>query len=74
MEHIDYNFEDRCMNDEPLFLDELFKDKYDHSGEKICVKNLKSRDPFEKRKLYLSTSLLKSQLMINLLKTKFKNL
>jgi len=36
-----------------LFLD-LFKDECDHSGEKNCVNNLKSRVPFEKRKLELS--------------------
>ena len=40
MEHIDYNCEDACMNDEPLFLDELFKDKCDYSGEKTHVQKV----------------------------------
>ena len=48
------NYEDAYSDDEPLFLDELFKDDYDHSGEKTCVENIESRVPFEKRKLNLS--------------------
>jgi len=40
--------------DAPLFLNELFKDECDHSGEKYCVDYLKSRVLFEKRKLKLS--------------------
>jgi len=28
------------MNDEPLFLDELFKDKCDYSGEKTHVQKV----------------------------------
>jgi len=31
------------MDDEPLFLDELFKDQCDHSGEKTYVEDLKLR-------------------------------
>ena len=46
--------EDVCIVDEPLFLDELFKDECDHSGKKTCIKDFKSRVPFEKRKLDLS--------------------
>jgi len=42
------------LDDEPLFLDELFKDECDHSGEKTCVENLESRVPFEEKKLELS--------------------
>jgi len=46
------------MDDESLFLDELFKDECDYSGEKICVEDLKSRVSFEKRKLDLSISII----------------
>ena len=35
--------EDVCIVDEPLFLDELFKDECDHSGEKTRVEDFKSR-------------------------------
>ena len=42
------------MDNEPLFIKELFKDECDHGGEKICVDNLKFRVFFEKRKLDLS--------------------
>ena len=54
MDHIAKNYEDAYLDDEPLFLDELFKDDCDHSGEKTCVENLESRVSFEKRKLNLS--------------------
>jgi len=37
------------MDDEPLFLDELFKNECDHSGEKKYVEDLKFRVLFEKR-------------------------
>jgi len=37
-----------------MFLKELFKDECDHSSEKTCVEELKSRVPFERRKLDLS--------------------
>jgi len=58
------------MDNQPLFLDELFKDEDDHNGEKICNENLKSRVFFEKRKLDLSVfSISMGQPMINLLKT-----
>ena len=40
--------------DQPMFLEELFKDECDHNSEKTCVKELKSRVPFERRKLDLS--------------------
>ena len=43
--------EDTCEDDQPLFIDILFKDKCDHSGEKTCVT---SRVPFEREKLDLS--------------------
>ena len=42
------------MDDEPLFLDELFKDECDHSEKKTYVEDLKFRVLFEKRKLDLS--------------------
>ena len=42
------------MDDETLFLDKLFKNECDHSSEKYCVDNLKSKVSFEKRKLELS--------------------
>jgi len=42
------------MDDEQLFLDELFKDECNNSDEKTCVENFESRVPFEKRKLDLS--------------------
>jgi len=32
----------------------LFKDELDHSFEKTCVEELKSKVPFEKRKIHLS--------------------
>ena len=47
MELIKQNCEDVRMDDEPLFLDEFFKDK---CGEETRVENLKSRVLFEKRK------------------------
>ena len=45
--------ENVCIVDEPLFLDELFKDECDYSGENIRVEDFKSRVPFERRKLDL---------------------
>ena len=39
---------------ESLFIGELFKDEYNHSGEKIYIENLKFRVPFQKRKVDLS--------------------
>ena len=45
---------DVCIYDEPLFLDELFKNECDHSGEKTRVEDFKSRFNFEKIKLNLS--------------------
>jgi len=46
--------EDACEDDKPLFLDVLFKDECDYSGEKTYAKDFKSRVFFEKRKLDLS--------------------
>jgi len=54
LKHVDHNFEDECVDNEPIFLKELFKGECDHSFEKTCVEELKSRVPFEKRKLDLS--------------------
>ena len=39
------------MNDEPILLDELFKDECDHSDEKTRVEDFKSRVPFKKKNL-----------------------
>ena len=44
----DQNCEDVCMDDELVFLDELFKEEYNHSSEKTCAEDLKFRVPFEK--------------------------
>jgi len=41
--------EDVCIVDESLFLDALFKDQCDHSGEKTRVEDFKSRVPFKKK-------------------------
>ena len=41
-------------DDEPMFLEELFKKKCDHSLRKTCVEELESRVFFERRKLDLS--------------------
>jgi len=35
-EKVESYCEDVCEDDEPLFLDILFKNKYDHSGENVC--------------------------------------
>ena len=42
------------LDDEVMFLEELFKNECDHSLEKTCVEELKSRVFFEKRNLDLS--------------------
>jgi len=42
-----HNCEKACMDDELLFLDELFKNECDHSGEKTYVKDHKFRVPIE---------------------------
>jgi len=31
---MEHNFENACMDNEPIFLDKLFKDECDHSGER----------------------------------------
>jgi len=54
LKHVDHNVEDVCVDDEPMFLDELFKDECDHNFEKTCVEELKSRVFFGKRKFDLS--------------------
>ena len=36
MKHVDHNVEDVCVNDEPMFSEELFKDECDHNSEKTC--------------------------------------
>ena len=51
---IESYYEDVCIVDEALFLDELFKDECDHSDEKTYIEDFKSRVSFEKRKLDLS--------------------
>ena len=53
-EKVELYCEDVCKDDEHLFLDIFFKDEYDHSGEKICIKNVTPRVSFERRKLDLS--------------------
>jgi len=37
------------MYDEPIFLEELFKDERDHSSKKTCVEKLKSSVPLRKK-------------------------
>jgi len=39
------------MDNEPLFLNELFKAECDHSDEKTCVEDLKSRVSIEEKNL-----------------------
>jgi len=53
-EKIESCCEDICVVDEPLFLDELFKNECDHSVEKTRIEDFKSRVPSKKRKLDLS--------------------
>ena len=55
MEHTDQNYEHAYMDNELLFLNELFTEECDHNGEKICVENLESKVPFKKTKLDLSS-------------------
>jgi len=54
LKHVYHNVEDVCVDDEYIFLEELFKDECEHSSEKTCVEELMSRVPFERRKLDLS--------------------
>ena len=49
VEQVESSCENACMDDEMLFLDELFKDECDQSGEETRVENLKSRVSFEKK-------------------------
>ena len=49
VEQVESSCENACMDDELLFLDELFKDECDQSGEETRVENLKSRVSFEKK-------------------------
>ena len=53
-ETIELYCEDVCKDNEPLFLDILFKYECDHSGEKTCIKNVTFRVLFERKKLDLS--------------------
>ena len=46
---MEHNCKNACVDDEPLFLDELFKDERDHSSERTCVEDLKFRVSFEKK-------------------------
>ena len=48
LKHVDHNVEDVYVDNEPMFLEELFKDECDHSFEKTCVEELKSRVLFGK--------------------------
>ena len=54
MEHTNQNCKDAYMDNEPLFLNELFIEECDHNDEKTCIEDLKFRVPFEKSKLDLS--------------------
>ena len=54
MEHTNQNCEDVYMDNEPLFLDELFTEECYHNGEKICIEDLEFIVFFVKRKLDLS--------------------
>jgi len=51
LKHIDHNFEDVCVDDEPMFFEEFFKDE---CFKKTWVEELKSKVHFEKRKFDLS--------------------
>ena len=51
LKHVDYNIKDAYMDDEPIFLEELFKVEY---FDNTCVEELKSKVPFEKKKFELS--------------------
>jgi len=46
LKHVDHNVEDVCVDDEPMFLEELSKDE---CFENTCIEKLKSKVPFEKR-------------------------
>ena len=72
-EQIESLCEDVCIVDEPLFIDELFKDECDHSNEKIHVDDFNYRVPFEKN-LILVSSLSMSLPMINHMKTYVKKI
>ena len=56
------------MDNEHLFLNELFTEEYDHNGKKICVENLVFRIPFKKTKRDLSIFTFDEPIMIKLLK------
>ena len=53
-ETVELYCEDVCEDDEPLFFDILFKDECDHSSEKTYIKDVTSKDSFERKKLDLS--------------------
>ena len=42
LKHVDHNVEDTCVDDESMFLEELFKNERDYSFEKICIEEFKS--------------------------------
>ena len=48
LRYADHNVEDVCVDDEPMFLEELFKDE---CFEKTCVADLKSKVLFERGNL-----------------------
>jgi len=54
LKHIDHNVEDVCVDDEPMLLEELFKNECDHSYERTYIEEFKSRVLFKKRKLDLN--------------------
>ena len=51
MEHTAKNCDDAYIDNEPLFLYELFTVECDNSGEKTCIEDLKFRVLFEKENL-----------------------
>ena len=50
-EKVESYCEDVCEDDEPLFLDILFKNECDHSGKIMCVKDATSKVFFERKSL-----------------------
>jgi len=41
LEHFDHTYDDACVEDESLFLDEFFEDDSDHYFEKIFIEEPK---------------------------------
>jgi len=50
-ETVELYHEDVYEDDEPLFLDILFKNECDHSGKIMCVKDATSKVFFERKSL-----------------------